>query len=76
MGNVYSGDVHEDAIDLDGEVNCSYEMLKQVERTFINYFLRKIGPSHRTEKIRDSVFSTLTQLLESNYGKFRKFFRE
>lgn len=39
----------EDAIDLDGEVRCSLEMLKQVERTFIDYFLRKIGPSRKTE---------------------------
>ena len=72
VDNGYCGDVHEDdaIIDLDGEVNCSYEMLKQVERTFINYFLRKIGPSRKTETVRDSVFSTLTQMLESKYGKF------
>ena len=59
----------EDPIDLDGEANCSMQMLKQVEQQFIAYFLKKIGPSRKTEEIRQSVYSTLTEILDSKYGK-------
>ena len=65
----YCGDEHEDAIDLDGEARSQREMLKQVERIFIDYFLRKVGPSRKTEQVRESVFQTLTQILDSKYGK-------
>ena len=66
----YCGDEHEDAIDLDGEARSQREMLKQVERIFIDYFLRKVGPSRKTEQVRESVFQTLTQILDSKYGKY------
>ena len=47
-------------------------MLKRVESTFINYFLEKVGPSRKTEEVRESVFSTLTEILNSKYGEFSK----
>ena len=53
----------EDPIDLDGEARCSMQMLKGVERHFIDYFIEKVGPSLKTEQVRESVFSTLTQIL-------------
>ena len=75
--DVYSGDEHDDdAIDLEGEAHCSLQMLKRVERTFIDYFLRKVGPSRKTEQVRESVFSTLTELLDSKYGKFDNIHRK
>ena len=60
----------EGIIDLDGEARATQQlMLKQVERQFIEYFLQKIGPSRKTEQVRESVFSTLTGILESKYGE-------
>ena len=61
---------HEEAIiDLEGEEDCAREMLRKVERQFIAYFIDKIGPSRKTEAVRESVFSTLTEILDSKYGE-------
>lgn len=47
-------------------------MLKRVEEQFVEYFMDKIGPSRKTEKNREKVFSTLTKILDSKYENYGK----
>ena len=59
----------EDPIDIEAEARSSLKMLKRVEEQFVEYFMDKIGPSRKTEKNREKVFSTLTKILDSKYGE-------
>ena len=59
----------EEPIDFDNEAQSSLQMLRRVEKQFCGYFMMKVGPSKKTEAVRESVFSTLTEILEAQYGK-------
>lgn len=60
----FSGD-QVDPIDLEEEARRGQETLKRVEQQFIDYFLKSIGPSGQTERVRKSVLSTLNEILST-----------